>query len=361
MSGEISPMANNTLLKKKIRAQFITQWTQQLALLLQAHLPLAQALQLLTQTCHPPQLRLLTQTLHQNVLNGSPLSQALATYPHYFDPTYCQLIIAAEQSGRLTHILQRIADQRCARQRLRSQLFRAFSYPSLVLTVGSSIVILLLLWIVPQIAEIYAQFNQPLPQLTRLILSVADFMQRYGLYCMLSSLLLSLFIYLLNHYQLKWRIRCDRWLWNCPGIGTLVQSASCILFANTLATLLSAGLPLMTGLPTSAQLISNKHAQMRLLAAVALIQQGHSFSYALQQTHVFPHLAIQMWQIGEHSGRLSELLQESAAYYQLQLDTVIAQLLQLLEPFLLVVLGILIGGVVIAMYLPLFNLGLVIK
>ncbi|MFI4955417.1 MAG: type II secretion system F family protein, partial [Gammaproteobacteria bacterium] len=165
----------------------------------------------------------------------------------------------------------------------------------------------------------------------------------------------------MRYYKANWRESWDRWLWNCPGIGGLLQSAGCILFANTLATLLAAGIPLMSGLPTSLLILNNHHAQARLLAAVVLIKQGHSFSYALQQTQLFPQLAMQMWQIGEHTGKLCELLQESVGYYQLQLDTLTSQLMQLVEPLLLVVLGALIGSVVIAMYLPLFNLGLVMK
>jgi type IV pilus assembly protein PilC len=345
---------------KKIRAQHITQWTQQLALLLEAHLPLAQALQLLAQTQTHGLLRSVTLSIYNEVMSGMPLSHALAAYPLYFDATYRYLIIAAEQSGKLAPILQGLALQQKTQQQLRAQLQKAFTYPSLVLMVGGLVFILLLVWVVPQIASVFSQFDQQLPWFTACILGLAHFSQYNGIYFLSGFALFGFSIYMMKKYIPGWNERLDSWRWHCPGIGTLLQSAGCVLFANTLATLLAAGIPLISGIPTSLQVLNNRHVQLRLLAAVSLIKQGHSFSYALQQTQLFPQLALQMWHIGEQTGKLSELLQDSANYYQQQLDSLTEQLIQLLEPMLLIVLGILIGSVVIAMYLPLFNLGLVL-
>jgi type II secretory pathway component PulF len=139
----------------------------------------------------------------------------------------------------------------------------------------------------------------------------------------------------------------------------LLQQAGCVLFSRTLALLLSAGIPIATGLPIVLQVIDNPYAQQRMRIAVLLVNQGHSFSYALQQTLLFPALALQMWKIGEHTGQLTVLLHDCALYYQQQLDTFTQQITQFIEPVLLIVLGFLIGSVVIAMYLPLFRLGLV--
>jgi len=207
---------------------------------------------------------------------------------------------------------------------------------------------------------VFAQFNQPLPLFTQIILGFTHIVQQFGLGFFVGCLFLGIGIYLSQRYYPPWAERLAKWRWHAPGVGSLLQCGGCILFARTLAVLLMAGIPLSSALPTSLQVLENPYAIQRLRAALELVNQGHSFSYALQQTSLFPPLAIQMWQIGEHSGKLCELLHESVDYYQQQLNELTAQLTRLLEPVLLIVLGVLIGSVVIAMYLPLFSLGLVL-
>lgn len=293
-------------------------------------------------------------------MQGTPLSYALRHYPQHFDHSYCQLVVAGEHSGLLASMLQRIASQYKARQLLRSQLHKALIYPVLVLFVGISVFLLLLMWVVPQIATVFMQFNQPLPVLTQIILFLTSGLQQVGGYIMVFSLICGIGGYVAGHYLPCCNHYLARWRWNFPAVGTLLQFSGCVLLARTLATLLIAGIPLSAGLPISLPVLKNSYAKQRLLSAADLINQGHSFSFALRQTQLFPHLALQMWQIGEHSGKLVELLNDSADFYQQQLDEITQQLAHLLEPILLIVLGLLIGCVVIAMYLPLFNIGLVV-
>ena len=303
-------------LAKAIKKQQITHWTRQLATLLNAHIPLLQALDLLTQSQTQKKLQQLTQTIYQEITQGNPLSVALRHYPKLFDKTYCQLIYSAEQSGALPSVLQKIAEQQLLREQIRQQLIKAFIYPSLVLLVGISVFILLLTWVVPQLAQVFAQFSQELPWFTQFILDAAAFLQHYGGYFFLLTILAACVIHFLPKYVASVAVIFSRWLWRCPGVGGLLQQAGCVLFSRTLALLLSAGIPIATGLPIVLQVIDNPYAQQRMRIAVLLVNQGHSFSYALQQTLLFPALALQMWKIGEHTGQLTVLLHDCALYYK---------------------------------------------
>lgn len=342
-----------------IKSEHIMQWTQQLASLLHANLPLAQALHLLTETQHHKTLQQLTHVLHDAILNGQALSCALKNYPSLFDKTYCQLVYMAEQSGTLATILQKIAAQKKFQLQLRYQIKKALIYPGMVLTVGISVFILLLVWVVPQLSRVFTQFDQALPPFTQFILRSSSFLQHMIIYFIPIALFFALFFQFIPKYSHFVANTLARWRWHLPMIGKLLQHTYCILFSRTLALLLTSGIPIATALPTVIPLFDNRYAQQQIKMAELLIQQGHSLSYALQQTRIFPVLAVHMWHIGEHSGKLSSLLQDCADYYQQQLDAFIQQMLQFLEPVLLIVLGLLIGSVVIAMYLPLFKLGLV--
>lgn len=344
---------------KSIKTQYIMYWTQQLATLLNAHLPLLQALELLAQTHTKKNLKQLTWQLYQRISEGQALSTALNYYPKIFDKTYRQLIYAAEQTGALSPILQKIAEQQLFRHKLRQQLIKTLIYPCLVLCVGFGVFILLLTWVVPQLAQVFAQFSQTLPAFTQFILNCADFLQRYMYYFLLSFLSVSCGLYVAYKYSPSMNLLISKIFWYSPIIGYLLQRAGCVLFLRTLSLLLSSGIPIASALPITLQVLNNLYVQQRLQLTSLFINQGHSFNYALQKAKLFPALVLQMCKIGEHTGQLHILLQDCAVYYQQQLDTLTQQLLQLIEPGLLIFLGLLIGSVVIAMYLPLFRLGLV--
>jgi type IV pilus assembly protein PilC len=257
---------------KNIKKSAITQWTRQLATLLNAHIPLLQALDLLTQAQHRPPLQQLTQTIYQEIQQGNPLSVALRRHAAVFDKTYCQLIYAAEQSGALPAVLQKIAEQQLLREQIQQQLVKALIYPALVLTVGIGVFILLLTWVVPQLAQVFKQFSAQLPWFTQLILDAAGFLQQYAVYFLLLLFFMSCLILVLIKQVTAFAIFLARQVWHCPGIGHLLQQAACVLFSRTLFLLLSAGIPIASCLPIVLQVIANPYAQQRLRIATLLIR-----------------------------------------------------------------------------------------
>ena len=345
---------------KSVTALDITLFTRQLATLISAGITMQQALKVIANGFESRAMRQQVTELQQDIGAGTSLSAALRKKPAHFDPLFCSLVEAGELAGALDVLLQRVATYREKTATLKKKIKKAMTYPSAVLVVALAVCGILLIEVVPQFQGVFRSFDAQLPVLTLWVIGLSDSLQAHGL-----RLLLFCGITLAGlHHRYKhcatWRQRVDRWLLKLPVMGNLLHMSAMARFARTLSTTLAAGVPLLEALNSVASATGNslyKDAVLRLKKQVATGSQIH---VAMAAAGVFPGMAIQMTAIGEESGTLDSMLDQVAAYYESEVDTLVDNLTTLLEPIIMVVLGVMVGGLVIAMYLPIFNLGRVI-
>ncbi len=344
----------------RIKPADITAFSIEIATLITSGIALTQALHILaTNTTHPP-MKLLIQRLNQHVEGGNFLSSALKIQAKYFDALFYNLVHAGECSGTLDVVLQHIALHREKMTLLQQKIRKALFYPGVVLVVALAVTGAMLVLVMPQFERLFQTMGAELPLFTRWVLNISAGLQRYigwGL-SGIGVMVLSLRFMLRCFVKMQaWR---DRVLFKIPLLGKVLLEAIFARCFRTLAMTLRSGLPLLESLRLTADIAGNsvyKHAFMRVSQS---IQQGQSVQHSLQKTALFPARVIQMLSIGEESGRLDEMLEKLAQYYETQVDNKVQSLSQLLEPALMLFLCVVVGGLVIAMYLPIFRLGSII-
>ena len=345
---------------KSITALDISLFTRQLATLIKAGIPLLQALEVIAKGFEHMAMRQLVSELKQDISAGTSLATALRKKPAQFDALFCNLVDAGEQAGALDVVLQRVAAYKEKTEALKKKIKKAMTYPSAVLVVALVVCGILLIEVVPQFQGVFRSFDAQLPVLTLWVISLSDGLQANGLWLLLfCGITLAGLRHRYKHCA-TWRQRIDRWLLKLPVMGNLLHMSAMARFARTLSTTLAAGVPLLEALNSVASATGNslyKDAVLRLKKQVATGSQIH---VAMAAAGVFPGMAIQMTAIGEESGTLDCMLDQVATYYESEVDTLVDNLTTLLEPIIMVVLGVMVGGLVIAMYLPIFNLGRVI-
>jgi type IV pilus assembly protein PilC len=346
--------------KSQISTRDITQLTRQLATLLHAGVPLLQALHLLERGENKVAVRSMLRDLVGQIEGGVTLSQALQQHTS-FDALYCNLVAVGELAGMLDTMLERLASHLEKSEALRISIRTALIYPTAVLGIAISVTVLILIFVVPAFQNIFATFGAELPWLTRWVIALSESIEEYGL------LLLSLCI--ASMWWLKWQLT-RRWQWrHClhgwllciPIAGPLTRHACAARWTRTLATLFSAGIPLTDALEAVQGVTGHLWFQAATQNIRQQLIQGRALSQALDSTNdLFPNMVVQMCAIGEESGALDHMLEKTADYYEREVDSTVARLSTLLEPLIMVVLGVLIGGLVMALYLPIFQLGQVV-
>jgi type IV pilus assembly protein PilC len=346
--------------KPKISTRDITQLTRQLATLQHAGVPLLQALQLLERGENKATLKSLLRDLHDQIEGGMTFNQALQ--PHAaFDALYCNLVAVGELTGMLDTMLNRLASHLEKSETLRISIRTALVYPTAVLSIAISVTVLILLFVVPAFQTIFASFGAELPWLTRWVIALSTGIEQYGL-LLLSVCIASMWWF---RHQLKkrwqWQHYLHGWLLHLPIAGPLTRHACTARWTRTLATLFSAGVPLTEALEAVQGVTGHVWFQIATQNIRHQLIQGHTLSQALDSTNgLFPTMVVQMCAIGEESGALDHMLEKTAEHYEQEVDSTVARLSTLLEPFIMVVLGLLIGGLVMALYLPIFQLGQVV-
>lgn len=344
-------------LRDRIEAHDITLFTRQLATMIKAGVPLLQAFAIICEGFANPHMRSLVQSLKQDVSGGSSFAASLRRQPRYFDELYCNLIDAGEQAGALDSLLERVAIHRERQEHLKARISKAITYPLAVVVVAILVTGILLVNVVPQFESMFAGFDAELPGFTLLVIGLSEFMQRWywlllGGLC--GALLTVRFIYRRSPALSDWlQAQCLK----LPLIGGLLQKSAVTRYARTLSITFAAGVPLLEALVAVAGATGNvvyKRAVLRIRQEVATGMQLHA---AMRASGVFPHMAVQMTAIGEESGALDDMLEKVASYYETQVDTRVDQLTSLLEPLIMVILGVVVGGLVVALYLPIFQLG----
>jgi len=345
---------------KKVDAKDIALLTRQLATMLGAGVTLIQSLQMIAQGQAKPSMKKMLTEITNEVQAGNPLSSSLRKYPRQFDDLYCDLIETGEQSGSLETIYERVAVYKEKAEALKSKIKKAMFYPIAVLVVAFIVTIVLLVFVVPQFESIFAGFGAELPAFTQFVLGISKFVQNYGPFIAV-GMIVAFFLFIKAHRASpKLRDSIDAKVLKIPVIGEILVKASIARFTRTLSTTFAAGVPLIGALESSAGASGNAVYRDAILFMRKEVSAGIPMNTAMRATDVFPSMVVQMVAIGEESGSVDEMLSKIATIYEAEVDDMVDGLTSLLEPMIMAVLGVVIGGLIIAMYLPIFEMGAIV-
>ncbi|MAE02072.1 type II secretion system F family protein [Pseudoalteromonas lipolytica] len=345
---------------QKITPKDIALITRQIATMLMAGVPLIQSIEMIGSGAKNKSVARLMEEVGDEVKAGVPLSQALRKHPRYFDDLYCDLVASGEQSGALDKIFDRVALYKEKAEALKSKIKKAMFYPIAVLVVALIVTSILLIFVVPQFQDIFNGFGAELPAFTLMVIGISEFMQEYW-WIMLIAVIAFGYAYkeaLLKSKKL--RDANDRAILKLPVIGMILNKAAVARYARTLSTTFAAGVPLVDALDSAAGASGNAVYRYAILEIKAEVSSGNLMNWAMRNTKIFPDMVIQMVAIGEESGSLDGMLAKVATIYEQEVDDAVDGLSSLLEPLIMAVLGVLVGGLIIAMYLPIFQLGSVV-
>jgi type IV pilus assembly protein PilC len=344
----------------RLTARNITEFTRQLATLLQAGVPLLQFFDILDRGQSNAALKTLIRDLRSQVEGGAALNQALRQHGA-FDSLYCNLVAVGELAGMLDIMLERLAHHLEKSEALRATIRSALIYPSAVLSIAVLVLVLILVFVVPAFQNIFASFGAELPWLTRGVIALSEGIAHDGLWILALIVFAVWWLRRQVQQRIRWRRTLHRQLLRLPLAGPLTRHACTARWTRTLATLFAAGVPLTEALEAVEGVTDHLLFQAATQNIQAQLIQGQALSRALDHTEgLFPPMVVQMCAIGEESGALDHMLEKTAEHYEQEVHNTVARLSTLLEPFIMVVLGVLIGGLVMALYLPIFQLGQVI-
>lgn len=345
----------------KITAADVAVLTRQIATMLTAGVPLVQSIDLISSGAEKKSLRNLMQKISLKVQSGIPLSEVLREHPKYFDELYCDLVKSGEQSGALDRIFDRVATYKEKAEALKSKIKKAMFYPIAVMVVALVVTSILLIFVVPSFAEIFAGFGAELPGFTLFVLGISEWMQSYW-WVVLAAIVVGLFLFKKAYNNnLQFKTATDAMALKLPVMGMIINKAAVARYARTLSTTFAAGVPLIEALESAAGAAGNEIYKNAIMEVRADVSAGGQMFSSMKTTNRFPEMVIQMVSIGEESGALDDMLARVANIYEQEVDDAVDGLTALLEPMIMAVLGVIIGGLIVAMYLPIFQLGSVIK
>ena len=346
--------------KKRITQEDITVFTRQLATMMKAGLPLMQAFEIVARGHSNPSMTEMLMQVRSDVEQGSALGKSFSKYPKYFDRFYCNLVSAGESGGVLESLLDKLAVYKEKTQAIKKKVKTALTYPIAIIVVAVALIFIMMMFVLPAFKEVYANMGAELPRLTQLVMSLSDLFVDYG-WIMIILLIVSAFgLYKLHEKSPTFQKRIDALILRLPVFGAIVRKATIARWARTTSTLFAAGVPLVEVLDSVAGASGNILYEEATQDIRAKVTQGLSLTSSMQSTDMFPNMVIQMAAIGEESGSLDDMLNKAAEFYEDEVDNSVSRLSHLMESIIMVVLGSLIGILLIAMYLPLFNLGNVV-
>jgi type IV pilus assembly protein PilC len=343
------------LQRQKVKLKDLSIYSRQLSVLIDAELPLIQSLNILAEQTKNKYFKSVIQDIREDVEAGSTLNQAKRKFPHVFDDLYCNLVASGEQSGSLDIMLRRLAEYLEKIVRLRAQVRQAMIYPSAVLSFAIIVVIFMLWKVIPVFASIFLELGAELPFLTSLVLSLSVFIQKYILFLAIGAVALVFGIRYWRKTESGRRI-IDKFLLRMPLFGKLLEKVGLSRVTRTLSTLLSGGVPMLESLKITSSTSGNVIIEDFIMQARSMVAEGTSLRDALKEKGRFPFMMIQMVGVGEATGTLDEMLTKLADFYDEEVEYAVANLLSILEPILLIVVGLIVGSIVISMYLPIFDL-----
>ena len=342
---------------KKITQGDITVFSRQLATMIESGIPLVQAFDIVAKGQTNTRLRTLIETIKQDIETGLTLAESLGKHPTYFNDLFCNLVDAGEKSGSLDIMLDKVATYKEKTETIKKKIKKALTYPMAIIVVALLVTSGLLIFVVPQFESLFKGFGADLPALTAAIVTMSKFVQSYWyiIFGILGAIVYA-FIYMKNH-SADFAQTIDRVLLKLPIVGTILEKASIARFSRTLSITFAAGLPLVEALKS----VSGATGNILYAKATDQIREevstGQQMNLAMENTHLFPNMVVQMIAIGEESGALEKMLSKVANFYEEEVDNAVDSLSALLEPVIMCILGVLVGGLVVAMYLPIFKMG----
>jgi len=342
-------------LRKKVKTRDVVIITRQFATMINAGLPLVQALQILAKQTINPSIREAVEKVVFEVESGRTLADALKDHPKLFSQLYVNMVAAGEAGGILDTILLRLATFLEKSEALARKVKGAMIYPAVVLTVAMGAIVILLLFVIPTFETMFASFNQELPLPTRIVIGLSSFLQGYWLWLLIGGTGAG-FLFRRWIATSSGRLIFDRLMLRMPLLGSLVRKSAVARFTRTLGTLLSSGVSILEGLEITARTAGNRVIHDAVMDSRASIAGGESISEPLRRSGVFPPMVTQMINVGEETGDLDGMLNKIADFYDEEVDVAVESLLKALEPALIVILGTIVGGMIVAMYLPIFGM-----
>ncbi len=346
--------------KKAIVPKDIAIFMRQLSTMMGAGVPLVQSFEIIGRGHENPSMQELILSIKSDVESGSTLSDTLAKHPLYFDELVCNLIQAGEQAGILEGLLDKIATYKEKTENMKAKIKKALFYPIAVVVVAFIVTTILLLFVVPQFQEIFSSFGADLPAFTMFVIGISEWMQKYW---WVALIIIVGAIYGLGQAKLrspKFRHGLDRLVLKLPIMGEIITKSIIARYARTMSTMFAAGVPLVEAMESVAGAAGNEVYKEAILEMRDSVATGQQLTLAMTQTGLFPNMVNQMVAIGEESGSLDAMLAKVADFYETEVDDAVDSLSSLLEPLIMSVLGVLVGGLIIAMYLPIFKLGAVV-
>jgi type IV pilus assembly protein PilC len=344
----------------KVTNEDIAVFSRQLATMMSAGIPMVQAFEIIGNGHEKPAVQKLVLDIKANIEGGSTLHESLAKYPLYFDSLFVNLVEAGEQAGALESLLDKIATYKEKTEALKKKIKKALFYPIAVLCVAVVVSLVLLIFVIPQFEELFKGFGADLPAFTQMVVNLSRFVQHQGWWmALVVGGSIYGFAYVLKRSK-KMQLTLDRLLLKFPIIGPILVKAAIARFARTLATMFAAGVPLVEAMGSVAGATGNIVYEEAVLRMKDEVATGQRLQRAMDNTGLFPNMVVQMIAVGEESGALDTMSSKVADFYEAEVDNAVDGMSSLLEPLIMAILGVLVGGMVIAMYLPIFKLGQVV-
>ncbi|NOQ15057.1 MAG: type II secretion system F family protein [Methyloprofundus sp.] len=343
--------------KATISTKDIAIFARQLATMLESGVPLVQSFDIIGKGHENPSMAELLLSIKADIESGDTLAQALNKRPLYFDELFCNLVEAGEQSGVLESLLDKIATYKEKSESIKAKVKKALTYPIAVIVIAFIVTAILLIFVVPVFKDLFDSFGAELPGFTLWVMGMSDWMVANWYYVIGSVMAVVYTFGFFKKRSKKFNYFLDRLMLKIPIVGLILHKSAIARFARTLATMSAAGVPLVDALESVAGATGNIVYYNAVMQMRDDVSTGQSMQYSMLQTELFPHMVVQMLAIGEESGSIDKMLDKVADFYEEEVDNLVDNLSSLMEPFIMVILGTLVGGLVVAMYLPIFKLG----
>jgi type IV pilus assembly protein PilC len=342
-------------LKQKVQQRSVAVFTRQLATMIDAGLPLVQSLEVLSSQEEDKVFKKVIREIREDVEGGSTFAGALKKHPVTFNELYTNLVVAGEEGGILDTILNRLATYIEKAEALKKKVKSALIYPATIVFVAVAVVMILMLFVIPVFETMFQSAGQSLPLPTVIVLTISKLIKKY-IIIFIPALILLFYLFKRYYKTQNGRAVVDSLLLKLPVFGPLFRKIAVARFSRTLGTLVSSGVPILDGLSIVSRTSGNRAIETAIMNARASIREGETIAEPLSRSALFPPMVIQMIAVGESTGALDSMLSKIAEFYEDEVDVAVSNLTSLLEPLLMIFLGVVIGGVVIAMYLPIFNM-----
>jgi len=344
----------------KISGEDISSFSRQLATMMAAGIPMVQSFEIVGNGHEKPAMQKLILDIKSSVESGSTLRDSLAKHPLYFDDLFVNLVEAGEHAGALENLLDKIATYKEKTEALKKKIKKALFYPAAVLVVAVIVTVILLIFVIPQFESLFKGFGADLPAFTQMVVNLSRYVQHQGWWMLMVTIGVGYAFFYFKKRSRPMQRGLDRMMLKFPIIGPILVKSAIARFSRTLATMFAAGVPLVEAMQSVAGATGNivyEEATLRMKDEVAT---GQRLQRAMENTGLFPNMVVQMIAVGEESGALDSMSAKVAEFYEAEVDNAVDSMSSLLEPMIMAILGILVGGMVMAMYLPIFKLGQVV-